>query len=142
MNCTYESELLDALGRGYLGPELEAHLASCASCTELRVVARALLEDRSHAIAEAAVPSSATMLWRMRVRHRQETETTARRSLLIGQAATLLIAVTLAVAWFGHTMATGLRNLTSIAVSPALVCVLALWIIAAPIAGWWVAARK
>ena len=33
MSCIRESELLDALGRGFVGDELNGHVASCESCT-------------------------------------------------------------------------------------------------------------
>ena len=56
MTCARENELLDALGRGYVGSELGAHIASCTACTELRAVAGALLDDRAHAVAAAHVP--------------------------------------------------------------------------------------
>ncbi len=142
MNCLREDELLDALTRGYVGPDLEAHIAACESCAELHIVAGAVLEDRAHAMAEAPVPSSATMLWRMKARHRQELAAQARRTLLFGQAATLLVAVTLALAFFGRNLAASMYNAwAAMSLSTPLMLVLALWIVAAPIAGW-VAVRQ
>ena len=105
MSCVRESELLDALGRGFVGAELDEHVASCGSCTELRLVAGALLDDRAQAMIEAPVPSAGTMWWRMRVRQLQEAQATARRSLFIGQAATLLIALVLVASYFGTDIA-------------------------------------
>ncbi|HWW61713.1 MAG TPA: hypothetical protein VN181_10135, partial [Thermoanaerobaculia bacterium] len=105
MNCVREEELLDALQRMYLGAELEAHVASCAACSELREVAGAFLDDRAQAVVEAPVPSAGTMWWRMQIRRRQEAATSARRSLLIGQAVTLAIAVALLITFFGADLA-------------------------------------
>ena len=137
MSCPREDELLDALGRSFLGAELESHVASCASCGELRLVAGALLDDRSSAMMEAPVPSSGTMWWRMRVRHRHEIEATARRSLFIGQAATLLIALLLGAAFFGGEIAVAVRHLVAtIRVSTPLLYAVATFLLLAPVAGW------
>jgi predicted anti-sigma-YlaC factor YlaD len=137
MNCTRESDLLDALGRGFLGAELESHITSCESCHELRLVAGALLDDRSQAVMEAPVPSAGTMWWRMRVRQRHEAQATARRTLLIGQAATLIIALTLVAAFFGGDVASTVKNvIAAIRVSTPLLLALATWALVAPIAGW------
>lgn len=135
--CPREDELLDALGRGFVGAELETHVAACTSCSELRIVAHALLDDRAHAMTEAPVPSAGTMWWRMRVRQRQEAEARARQSLLIGQAVTLTIAFALVIAFFGTDLAVTLRHLiATIRLSTPLLLALATWILLAPIAGW------
>lgn len=135
--CQREDELLESLGRNFIGPELESHLAACTSCSELRLVAGALLDDRVQAISEAHVPSSGTMWWRMRVRLRLELEARARRSLYIGQAATLLVAIALVVSFFGSDVTTELRELVaSIHISTKLLFIAATWALAVPIAGW------
>lgn len=135
--CAREGELLEALERGFVGAELDAHAASCASCGELRLVAGALLDERVDAMAEAPVPSSGTMWWRMRVRHRHEAEAAARRSLMIGQAATLLVAIALVVSYFGGEIAFGVRHLAAtVRLSTPLLLAVATWVLLAPIAGW------
>jgi hypothetical protein len=136
MNCSHEDELLDALERGYLGADLEAHVAGCASCSELRLVAGALLDDRATAMLEAPIPSAGAMWWRMRIRERQDAATTARRSLYIGQAVTVAIAVALVVTFFGGEIGAGVRNLISaIRFSTPLLLAMAL-VLSLPIAGW------
>lgn len=135
--CHREDELIESLGRNFIGPELESHVVSCASCSELRLVAGAFLDDRAQAMTEAHVPSSGTMWWRMRVRHRHELQARARRSLYIGQAATLLVALALVVSFFGSDVATGVRELASnIHISTKLLLIAATWALAVPIAGW------
>ena len=135
--CQREDELLDALERGFVGAELDAHVASCPFCTEFRMVAGALLDDRAVAMMEAQVPSAGTMWWRMRARQLQEAESTARRSLLIGQAATLTVAIALMILFFGSDMAFAVRDLiATIRLSTPLVLAFATWILLAPIAGW------
>jgi hypothetical protein len=143
MTCEREDELLDALARGFVGAELESHAASCTSCLELRTVAGAVLEDRSHAIAEAAIPNAGTMWWRMQVRHRQEVQSAARRSLLIGQAATIVIAFALIYAFFGTELVGGMREwITALRINTPLLIVLATWIVAAPIGGYLAIRQK
>lgn len=138
--CQREDELLESLGRNFIGSELESHLTACTSCSELRLVAGALLDDRVQAISEAHVPSSGTMWWRMRVRLRLEMEARARRSLYIGQAATLLVAIALVVSFFGSDVASELRDLrelvSTIHISTKLLFIAATWALAVPVAGW------
>jgi hypothetical protein len=135
--CLREDELLDALGRGFIGAELASHVDGCPSCSELRLVAGALLDDRTEAIKEAAVPASGTMWWRMQLRRRQEAQSATRRSLLLGQAVTLSIAIVLVAALFGADLAVGVREvIVSIRLSTPLMIALATWFLLAPIAGW------
>jgi len=135
--CQREEELLDALGRGYVGPELDAHTLSCDPCGELRLVAGALLDDKAHTMAEAPVPTAGTMWWRMRMRHRREAEATARRSLVIGQAVTLVIAIALVVTFFGEETAVAVRHLVAmLRVNSLLLYAILTSVLLAPIAGW------
>lgn len=141
--CTRENELLDALAAGFLGEELESHVATCAACRELRLVAGALLDERVQAVTEAALPSSGTMLWRMQMRRRQEAQATARRSLLIGQAVTLAAAVVLVFTLLGGNLAGEAVNvIASIKLSTPLLLAVAIWLLAAPIAGWVLIRQK
>lgn len=141
--CPREDELLDALGAGFIGEELESHIRTCAACGELRLVAGALLDERVQAVTEAALPSSGTMLWRMQMRRRQEAQSAARRCLLIGQAVTLAAAVVLVFALLGGTLAGEAVNvIASIRLSPPLLLAVAIWLLAAPIAGWVLIRQK
>ena len=133
--CFREDELLDALARGFLGAELTEHVDSCAVCSELRLVAGALLDARAEAIEEAPVPAAGGVWWRMRMRHRREAEATARRSLLIGQAMTLGVALTLVVVFFGADITAGVRH-TLATISTPLLVTLATFLLIAPIGGW------
>jgi hypothetical protein len=144
--CPRENELLDALGAGFIGEELESHIRTCAACGELRLVAGALLDERVQALAEAAeaaLPSSGTMLWRMQMRRRQEAQAAARRSLLIGQVVTLAAAVVLVFTLLGGTLASEAVNvIASIRLSPPLLLAVGIWLLAAPIAGWMLIRQK
>ncbi|HVG25676.1 MAG TPA: hypothetical protein VND45_16080 [Thermoanaerobaculia bacterium] len=136
--CPREDELLDALGRGYVGAELETHVAACTPCGELRLVAGAFLDDGAAAMTEARVPLSGTMWWRMRVRYRQELEARGRRSLMIGQAATLLIAMAMVFSFFGSDIALELRHMIALIRfgAPLVLVIAATWALVVPIAGW------
>lgn len=135
--CAREHELLDALGRGFVGDELTQHIHECAPCTELHLVAGALLDDRVTAIEEAAVPAAGTIWWRMRMRQRQDIQKTARRALMAGQALTLCIAIALTARFFGAEIATGISSVvSSIRLSTPVAIGLAAWLFLAPIGGW------
>ena len=138
MTCHREDELIDALGRGFVGPELAAHVAGCEACAELKLVAGALLDDRVEAIHDASVPSSAAMFLRMQIRHRHDIELAGRRSLLIGHALTAAIAIGLITFLFGQEVSSGVRYaMTSIHWSTPLLVTIAMTVLAAPVAGWW-----
>lgn len=143
--CPREPELLEALERGFVGPDLSSHAAQCRDCGELHDVATAFLEDRAVAVAEAPVPSPGTMWWRMRIRQRRDAEERARRSLLVGQAVTVTLALGLVVMLFGAEIAAGARAVTAAVrlSTPLLVAVgvLATTLVAAPIAGWLMSRR-
>jgi predicted anti-sigma-YlaC factor YlaD len=141
--CEREDELLDALGAGFIGDELESHIRTCAACGELRLVAGALLDERVQAVTEAALPSSGTMLWRMQMRRRQEAQAAARRSLLIGQAVTLAVAVALVFTLLGgNLLGEAVNVIASIKLSTPLLLAVAAWLLAVPIAGWVLIRQK
>lgn len=135
--CDREDELLDALGCGFIGPELTAHVETCPACTELRTVAGALLEDRTAAMREAAVPGAGTMWWRLQLRLQHDAQARARRSLLIGQAATLLIAFALIASLFGANIAGAMKHaIATVRVSTPLLIAVATTLVLAPLAGY------
>jgi hypothetical protein len=136
MICSREDELLDALGRGYLGAELTSHIATCSACSELHTVAGALLDERIDAMAEAPVPSAGTMWFRLQMRHRKEIQTAARRSLLIGQAVTLMIAVALIATLLGARFTEVRELVASVRLSTPLMFVIGTWALLAPIGGY------
>ena len=135
--CPRETELLTALQRGFLGTDLEAHARDCASCRELHLVAAALLVERATAVAEAPVPSAGTMWWRLQMRHRRDAQATARRSLLVGQALTLAVALALLVSLFGTEAVQGLREMiAAVRLSTPLLLAFGALLLLAPIGGW------
>lgn len=142
MSCHREDELLDALRRGFIGAELDEHIATCPSCAELRAVAGALLDDRAEAIASAEVPTPGAMLWRIRVRARREAEARARRSLLFGHAATLAAAIALVIVFFGDALGPAVRQLFQpLTAHLPFVIAAAICLLIAPFGGWMVVRR-
>lgn len=135
--CSREEELIEALERGFVGAELAGHLASCEPCSELHSVAAALLDEKSAALAEAGVPSAGTMWWRLQMRHRREAQAMASRSLLIGQAASLVVALVLLGSLFGSEIAAGMQGVVAkLRLSTPILVAIATWLLAAPVAGW------
>lgn len=141
--CPREPELTAALARGFVPPEVAAHAAACPACAELHALAAALLDEGREAIAEAPVPAAGTTWWRLRLRHRHDAAARARRTLLVGQAATVAAAIALAVVFFGaelaalgRTAAAG-AGLGAVVGTPGLIAVAA----AAALAAWAVRRR-
>lgn len=141
--CVREEELLEALIRGYLAADLGAHVAGCSACSELRLVAGAVRDDRVGAMAEAPVPSAATVWWRVQLRERQRREARARRSLMIGQAATLSVAVVLILALFGPDVFSGVtKMIATLGLSTPMLLAIGIAVSLAPIGGYLAIAEK
>jgi hypothetical protein len=135
--CPREPELLAALGRGFVPVELEAHARECASCAELQLVAGALLEDRAAAVAAAPVPTSGSMWWRMRTRHRRDAQALARRTLLAGQAASIAVALGLLALFFGGALVQIAQGVvTAVRLHTPLLFAMVALLLLAPIGGW------
>jgi hypothetical protein len=111
--CKREDELLSALARGFVDAELAGHVRDCQPCGELERVAGALLEDRVVAMGEAHLPSAGTMWWRIQMREQQAMQAAASRSLLIGQAATLVLAIALIAVFLGGDVVAGFRSVVA-----------------------------
>lgn len=92
-DCAREAETIraawDQAAGGEIEGDLAAHLASCPSCTEIALLARALREDRQAAAAEAAPPSSAVVWWRAQRRAREEAARRAERPIALIHAISL-----------------------------------------------------
>ena len=144
--CHREDELLDALGRGFVGAELKSHVDECPSCSELHLIAGGLLDVRNDAVGHAHIPASGTMLWRMHMRKRHDAQVATRRTLFVGQALTLTIAIAITVAFFGADIAVGVRagvaRLQELNVNLPLVLAVATSVLLAPIAGWVMVRQK
>ena len=98
MSCERESEVLEAILAG------RAPIAcDCPSCRELVLVAGALRDAHTAALAEADVPPAATVWWRAQRRARQEALAAAARTITAVQTASLAAATTIALGLLGVT---------------------------------------
>lgn len=73
--CNYEQELMAALRSGPLSPELRLHVAGCAECSEVMMVAQFLQRD-ADSLREIPIPNG-SLVWR-RALSRSRAEATAR----------------------------------------------------------------
>jgi hypothetical protein len=159
--CAREDDVLDALSArrwpNRAAAELRAHVASCPICADLVEVAAALLDEQERGWQEARVPPSGVVWWRAQLRAREDAARAAARPLAFiqGVAAsvalwlvvTLLRAVPAADLAVWRTWAAGLipgaaftipdlASLMRLAgiVPISVLCLLAAWLMLAPIA--------
>jgi predicted anti-sigma-YlaC factor YlaD len=110
MNCEREIEVVTALMEGRwpdgCEPALRAHAAACTPCGELVQIAGAVREQHLATMQEAAVPPSGLVWWRAQRRSRQEALATASRAITTVQAASVGIAIVIALTVIGFTRET------------------------------------
>jgi len=99
--CEREPDVLDALARdGWpdrADDDLRAHVAGCASCTDLVVVAGALQQELTVATDASRLPPADIVWWRAQLRARDEAVRRATRPIAVAHG--VAIAVSTVVAW-------------------------------------------
>lgn len=111
IECEFEEEVLAAVVQSRwperTDPVLRAHVANCALCADLTVVAGALNAERestSDAMRQSAiVPDSGRVWWVAQRRARREAARTAGRPITVAQVLAFACAVGLLGACFGAT---------------------------------------
>jgi hypothetical protein len=109
IECPRESDVLDAVASEKwphrVAPELAMHVASCAVCADVVVVALAMRADHEAVWQEASIPSSGQAWWRAEMRTRHEAILRASRPIAIAQGAALLVATAVIgmIGWLGWT---------------------------------------
>jgi len=93
--CAEEGRLMDAMRRGALTPELERHIAQCASCGDALAIAQFLGEPGEQV---ADVPAWGLIYWRAEIRARREQAERAMRPMQQMQIAAVLAMLVLAIA--------------------------------------------
>lgn len=140
--CPREAEILDAIGAGRWeecrDEELGSHVANCETCSEIALVASALLEDRGEAVRDAAVPPSGQVWWRMQMRARREEQLAAGRTVSAAQAVVLVCASSVALATLGAGVLPGWG--AWIARSASALPARLLELSSLPVSGIWIAA--
>ncbi len=107
-----EQDVLEAVLAGrwesQCSEPLRAHAASCASCSDLALVAGALQSERAAAAAEANPPSAPLVWWKAQLRARREaTERAARPVAVVERAACVfaIVAALVALLWLAPLVA-------------------------------------
>jgi heme A synthase len=109
IECARESDVLDAVASARwphrVPRELADHVAACAICTDVVVVAEAMRADHDAVWQQADIPSSGQVWWRAEMRARQEAIRKASRPITIAQgvAALVVLTVTGATGWLAWT---------------------------------------
>lgn len=110
VECIHETELLAALQLSRwphaCDETLRAHVESCASCSDLAALSRALLEDHRALVNEANVPSSAIVWWRAQMRSRREAAERAIQPMTVVQGLAAACATGLLIAAAGFVSPT------------------------------------
>lgn len=157
--CVRESEVLEVVQAGrwpeQCPPELAAHVAACASCTELLTVAAAFAADYAESLRTAPVPTSGVMWWRVQRRVREEALRTATRTVTAVQMASIAAALAIALVilgaysisgsdfstWLTQFIATVQLPTLSFSWTMPVVVLLVSWALLAPVAVWVAVAR-
>jgi hypothetical protein len=107
--CPRETDLWNAIAAGEwpgaAEPELRTHVAQCALCRDVELVASSLFMEGSAVSGEAPPPSSAIVWWRAQMRARQEAARTADRPISIVHALAIACAAGLALGLIGTVAA-------------------------------------
>ena len=98
IECPRESDVLDAVASARwphrVPRELADHVASCAICADVVVVAEAMRADHDAVWQQADIPSSGQVWWRAEMRARQEAIRKASRPITIAQGVAALLVLT------------------------------------------------
>lgn len=113
--CPRERELLDALQASRwpaaCDAQLQTHVATCGSCTDLLAVVAPLLDEQRALTREAAVPSSAIIWWRAQLRFKREAMERASQPLTFVQGVAIACAAGLLATLLGMFVPTFRRSL-------------------------------
>jgi len=137
--CPREADVLGGLPWDH---ELLQHVASCPDCSELAELAAWLCEERNEALAEASVPDSGQMWWRLRLRARRDAARAAAAPVRTAQgiAVACVLLVIVVGGWFAMDRLVELfpRAWTpgSPLVTRALILGAATALVLAPVAVW------
>jgi hypothetical protein len=149
-DCLREDEVVDVVSAGRWPDgcegELRDHVATCAHCGELAMVASAILDDRNAAIRFASIPPSGAVWWRVQMRAYQDAQRAAAQTVTLVQAVALLAALAVAAAILGtQVLATPIAWLGRMSVTiPAWTVPLAvaMLVVTIPAAVWLALAKE
>ena len=111
--CAYEEEVTRALKAGHwpegCTPELRAHVASCASCGDLVLVAEAFQQARSESAHELPSGSPGLLWWRAQLWRRNAAAEKITRPITIAETFALMVTGLVASVFVGWQYDHGLR---------------------------------
>jgi hypothetical protein len=106
--CARESDVLDLIGIGQwparADADLAAHVASCPSCTDLALVASAIVDVRDTGTAYKRLPDAGIVWLRAQMRAREDAARRAARPLWMAQVAGVAAVIAILVIWSGGLM--------------------------------------
>ena len=119
--CPRESDVLDAIASARwphrVDRELADHVAACAVCGDVAVVADAMRADRQAAWQDAVVPPSGQVWWRAEMRARQEAVRAASRPITVASGIAAVLTVALSIAAIGFAWPSIRRYVSSIEIA-------------------------
>ena len=101
IECSREQDVLDALASRRWSEDLRAHVESCAVCSDVKAIAAAFQEDHAAAWADARVPPSGAVWWRLELRARSEAARAASRPITVVHTIAAACAAIVLVAFAG-----------------------------------------
>ena len=112
--CSYEKELTQALKAGHwpqgCGPELRAHVDTCANCSDLVLVTQTFQRARSESERAAPVANSTSLLWwRAQLRRRNAATERVNRPITIAQTFAWFVTVVVGIVFVASQYRHGLR---------------------------------
>ena len=106
--CARETDVLDLIAIGQwparADASLAAHVASCASCSDLAIVASAITDVRDTGDEYHRLPDSGIVWLRAQMRAREDATQRAARPLLMAQIAGLVAVTAILAVWSGGLM--------------------------------------
>ena len=112
-SCSYEKEIAQALKDGHwpngCTEELRAHVASCAACGDLVLVAQAFQEARSESAHEPSLGSPSLLWWRAQLRRRNAAAQQISRPVTIAQTFAFIVTVLVGIGFVTTQYQHGLR---------------------------------
>jgi hypothetical protein len=111
--CAYEKELIDALKAGHwpegCAPELRAHVASCASCSDLVLLTEAFQRAKSASVQESPVGTPGLLWWRAQLRRRNAAAERVGQPVAIAQTFAFLLTLLVAAVFVASQYKYGLH---------------------------------
>ena len=83
--CAREADVVRAAATDAWDPDVQDHLATCASCAEIFELASALQAEDDEEQRDAKLPAAGLMYWRATIRARAEAARTAEQPITIVQ---------------------------------------------------------